>query len=164
VRYVDSVLLTDERVICSARVHWIVFVPAGFCFFVLLMGLAATAGEKGESSAALAAVAWPGIILLLWAWTIRESRELALTTRRVIARTGFIRREIVELNLTQVESFNLEQGILGRLFGYGTIRITGAGGVHVPIARLADPREFCREAAIASDIAQSRETAKAKAA
>lgn len=162
--FVDSVLLTDERVVCSARVHWIVFVPAGFFLLLLLMGLGATAGEKAESSAALAAIAWPGISLLLWALSARASSELAITTRRVIARTGFIRRETLELPLTQVEDLQLTQGILGRVFSYGTIRINGTGGAHAPIARIADPLEFRRQAAIAIDIAKSRESAAAKAA
>jgi uncharacterized membrane protein YdbT with pleckstrin-like domain len=162
VSYVDSVLLPDERVVCSAMVHWIVFVPAGLFFFMLLLGLGAMAGD--EDQAALGVFAWPGLLSFIWALFIRGTTELSVTSKRVIARFGFFRRETVDLRLGGVSGLHVTQGIFGRWFGYGTIRIHGTGGVQAALARVADPVEFRRQAEIAIDIAQSRESAPARAA
>jgi uncharacterized membrane protein YdbT with pleckstrin-like domain len=162
VSYAESVLLPNERVVCSAKVHWIVFMPAAIFFFLLLLGLAAMAGEKDQE--VLALFAWPGILCLVWALSVRASTEFVVTSKRVIARFGFVRRDTFELNLGRVESFKVQQGVLGRLLGYGTIRISGTGGAQAPIPRIADPQEFRRQAAIAIDIAQSRGSARAQAA
>jgi len=54
--------------------------------------------------------------------------------------------QIVELNLTKVESFNVDQSILGRIFGYGTLTINGTGGIRTPIPSIVRPLEFRRAA------------------
>ncbi|HDR8786385.1 TPA: PH domain-containing protein, partial [Escherichia coli] len=64
------------------------------------------------------------IPVLLRVW----STELALTNQRVIAKVGFIRRNTVELRIDKVESLGIHQGILGRIFNYGSIVIKGTGG------------------------------------
>lgn len=87
-----------------------------------------------------------GLVLLVRAWLIRVSTELAITTKRVIAKTGFIRRNTVELNHAKVESFNVNQGIAGRIFGFGTVSINGTGGVRTPIRTIKDPLQFRRKA------------------
>lgn len=38
----------------------------------------------------------------------------------------------------------MDQGILGRIFGYGTIIVTGTGGTKEPFRNIAAPLEFRR--------------------
>ena len=45
-----------------------------------------------------------------------------------------------------VESFKVDQSILGRILNYGTIHINGIGGVSTPIPSIARPLEFRRAA------------------
>ena len=68
-----------------------------------------------------------GLIFLIIAYVRYKSVELAVTTKRIIVKHGFIRRQTVEINLDKVESIQVEQGMLGRLFNFGTLIISGTG-------------------------------------
>jgi len=83
-----------------------------------------------------------GLILLAIAYVRFKSVELAVTTKRVIVKHGFIRRQTVEMNLNKVESIQVEQGVLGRMFDFGTLVIAGTGASHAPLAGIADPMGF----------------------
>lgn len=96
-----------------------------------------------------------GLFLLIKAWVQKFTTELAVTSKRVVAKTGLIRRNTIELNHSKVESFNVDQSILGRIFGFGTIIINGTGGGKTPIPNIDSPLEFRREAMQAIDTSQS---------
>jgi uncharacterized membrane protein YdbT with pleckstrin-like domain len=68
--------------------------------------------------------------------------ELAVTTKRVIVKHGFVRRQTIEINLNRVESIQVEQGLLGRLFNFGTLIVSGTGTSHAPLAGIAEPMGF----------------------
>lgn len=68
--------------------------------------------------------------------------EMALTNRRFIAKVGFIRRDTIEINLNRIESIQINQGIFGRIFNYGTIIMAGTGTSHAPIGGIDDPLIF----------------------
>ena len=68
--------------------------------------------------------------------------EFALTNKRIIAKTGIIRRRSLELFLQKVESIGVDQPILGRLLDYGTIVVTGTGGTKEPFHNIASPMEL----------------------
>lgn len=70
------------------------------------------------------------------------STELALTNQRIIAKTGLIRRNTVELRLEKVESLGIHQGIIGRIFNYGSVVVRGTGGTNTPIPNIKDPMKF----------------------
>ena len=53
--------------------------------------------------------------------------EYGITNTRVISKDGLIRRDIEEINLSSIESINVNQTIIGRLLNYGTIVISGRG-------------------------------------
>ena len=53
--------------------------------------------------------------------------EYGITNTRVISKRGLIRRDIEEINLSSIESINVNQSIIGRILNYGTIIISGRG-------------------------------------
>ena len=83
-----------------------------------------------------------GLIFLAIAYVRYKSVELAVTTKRVMVKHGFIKRQTVEMNLNKVESIQVEQGVLGRMFNFGTLVIAGTGASHAPLAGIADPMGF----------------------
>lgn len=85
-----------------------------------------------------------GLIFLGIAWVRYKSVELAVTTRRVIVKHGFVRRQTVEMNLNKVESIQVEQGVLGRVFDFGTLVVAGTGASHAPLTGIDDPLGFRR--------------------
>jgi hypothetical protein len=72
--YVDDVLINDERVMYRARISKWSLWP-----FVLLGAL-------------LLPVYGMGLLFWLWAWIVYATTELAITNKRVIAKTGLIQR------------------------------------------------------------------------
>jgi uncharacterized membrane protein YdbT with pleckstrin-like domain len=65
--------------------------------------------------------------------------ELSVTNHRVIYKSGFIRRHTVEMNMDKVETVNVNQSILGRLLGYGSIQVLGTGQGIGGLRRIAAP-------------------------
>ena len=55
-----------------------------------------------------------------------------------------IRRMSLEIVLDRVESLIVEQGLLGRLFDFGSVSIVGTGGTKDPFHLIADPLGFRR--------------------
>jgi uncharacterized membrane protein YdbT with pleckstrin-like domain len=53
--------------------------------------------------------------------------EYGITNTRIISKQGLIRRDIEEINLSSIESINVNQSIIGRILNYGTIIISGRG-------------------------------------
>lgn len=83
-----------------------------------------------------------GLIFLGIAYVRYKSVELAVTTKRIIVKHGFISRQTVEINLDKVESIQVEQGLLGRLLNFGTLIVSGTGTSHAPLAGIAEPMGF----------------------
>ena len=51
----------------------------------------------------------------------------------------------LEMNLTKIESVNVDQSILGRILGYGTITIIGTGGTRESFHDISSPLLFRRK-------------------
>jgi uncharacterized membrane protein YdbT with pleckstrin-like domain len=87
-----------------------------------------------------------GIGLLFWgAAAIRYfTTELAITNKRVIAKFGLISRSTVEINIHKIESIQVNQGILGRIFNFGSIVVSGAGNPQAPVPGISSPLDFRR--------------------
>lgn len=68
--------------------------------------------------------------------------EFAITNLHVVAKVGIISRVAFELHNEQVESIEIQQGILGRIFGYGTLIPGGVGASKVRIRFVKDPFEL----------------------
>lgn len=96
-----------------------------------------------------------GLVFLAMAYIRYKTTELAITTRRVIVKTGFIRRSTVEININKVESIQVDQDVLGRLFNFGTLIISGAGNPQAPITGISAPMEFRRAFIEAQDQARA---------
>jgi uncharacterized membrane protein YdbT with pleckstrin-like domain len=96
-----------------------------------------------------------GLIFLVMAYIKYKTTELAITSKRVIAKFGFVSRRTVEININKVESIQVDQGIVGRLFNYGTLVISGAGDPQAPIPGISEPMAFRRAFIEAQDQSKS---------
>ena len=159
--YVEANLMPDEHIIHAAKVHWCVFIPGALFLLIWLMQVAAVGVRDNPTIYFFLYLAG---YFLVRAQLIRMTTELAVTSKRVVAKFGLIRRESIELNLSKVESFQVEQGILGRMLGYGTIAVNGTGGMRTPIKKIDQPFEFRRYAVAAVDAAQPINAPNSKAA
>lgn len=143
--YVSSNLLKNESVAYEANVHWFVFVP-WIMLFTLTIIFAEDARNDPMMIISIVFFMIMSIIGVIHAFFYKISSELAVTTKRIISKTGFISRNTVELNHNKVESFSVDQGIFGRIFGYGTVTIHGTGGGKTQVKNIANPVKFRRAA------------------
>jgi uncharacterized membrane protein YdbT with pleckstrin-like domain len=91
------------------------------------------------------ALAGIGLLLAIGPAIRYTNSEFAVTDKRVLAKHGFIERESIETLLTKVEAIGVDQGIMGRLLGYGSITITGTGGTEESFPKISRPLEFRRQ-------------------
>lgn len=96
-----------------------------------------------------------GLIFLVMAYVKYRTTELAITNKRVIVKTGFIRRSTIEININKVESLQVDQGVLGRMFNFGTLIISGAGTPQAPVAGISGPMAFRKAFIEAQDQSKS---------
>ena len=69
-----------------------------------------------------------GVIWAVFRGLVFLTTELALTNKRVIAKSGIIRRNVIDVvSNTKVEGVSYNQGIIGRIFGYGSVLVRGTG-------------------------------------
>ena len=78
-------------------------------------------------------------IALFVAWFRRWTTEMAVTDRRIILKRGFIRRHTVEMNMQKVETVDVDQTLIGRIFNYGNVTIRGTGSTFETIRRIDSP-------------------------
>ena len=65
--------------------------------------------------------------MLFVAWFKLWTTEIDVTDRRIVYKRGLIWRLAVEMNMDKVESVDVDQSVLDRLFDYGDITIRGIG-------------------------------------
>lgn len=111
--YVDNHLIRDEQVEYETSYHWIIFIS-------------------------LRSLLSLGILPLI----DMNTDEFAITNRRIIVKTGLVSRHTLEMNLSKIESVNVDQSIMGRLLGYGTITIIGSGGTRESFPNIKNPLDF----------------------
>ncbi len=139
--YVDDHLLSGEKVVYRAHLHWIIFF---WPVFTLLVGVALLILFP-DNYIVGAAVAGLGLVALLWPLLKYHSSEYAVTSKRLVVKLGLIQREADETLLSKIENIAVDQDIGGRILGYGTITITGTGGTREGFPRISSPLEFRRQ-------------------
>jgi uncharacterized membrane protein YdbT with pleckstrin-like domain len=147
-RYIDEILQPGEKVLYSTNAHWVFFLPAILLWvltgaLLVLSGMAIVAGPLALICLSLAAIA--ALVALyntVTAWFHRWTTETDVTNLRVIHKTGFISRKTFEMSLDKVESVDVNQSVLGRIFDYGDVTIMGVGEGKETITTIASPLAF----------------------
>jgi uncharacterized membrane protein YdbT with pleckstrin-like domain len=143
--YLTHILQPDEKVLFDGHLHWIIYRRA--ILFAILTALCIGAlfflnDQHGLKFSALSLAFIFGVLTLVFAfhaWGRSFMTEIAVTTNRVIYKTGFIRRYTVEMNMDKVESVDVLQPLLGRLLDYGSVRVRGTGASLEQLDYVAHP-------------------------
>jgi len=138
--YVDSNLLPNEQVTYRARLHRVIYLlPVCVLIIAIVVAIASASWIAG---AVLGVI---GLLMLVPPWIRSISSEFVVTNKRVLVKVGLVRRHSLELLLQKVEGIGVDQGILGRILGYGTITVSGTGGTREAFRMIARPLEFRRQ-------------------
>src|SRR5436190_845630 len=96
------------------------------------------------------------------AWFHRWTTETDVTNLRVIHKTGFISRKTFEMSLDKVESVDVNQSVLGRIFDYGDVTIMGVGEGKETITTIAFRDSACSTSAAAPGFCASHSRGSAR--
>jgi uncharacterized membrane protein YdbT with pleckstrin-like domain len=147
-RYVRQVLQPGETVVYATRLHWLIYVQTILlliaCFIIAGAALFASDNQSVTLALEIAAIIFVLLALAsgLRAFIRRATTELAVTDHRVIYKSGLLSRHTIEMNRDKVESVDVDQSLLGRIFGYGTVIVRGTGGSLEPMRNIGDPLTF----------------------
>jgi uncharacterized membrane protein YdbT with pleckstrin-like domain len=136
--YVESILEPGEQIRYHTTVSWTIYTPA---ILLALCGLAALVLGAGIGIGWIVAIgfALAALVAFVPAWFRRWTTEIAVTDRRVILKRGLIRRHTVEMNMQKVESVDVDQSLIGRLFDYGNVTIRGTGSSFEKLSMIDAP-------------------------
>jgi len=144
--YLSRVLQPGEQVVYTTRLHWLVYLQAIVLLILAVIILLVAGFSLGNVATALwilaALIALLALSSGVSAFLRRLTTELAITDHRVIFKSGLFSRHTIEMNRSKVESVDVDQTIIGRLFGYGTVVVRGTGGSLEPIRNISDPITF----------------------
>ena len=146
--YVSQTLMPNETVLYHAKIHWAVYISSVCCFAISTLSAMTWLITRDDMYGAIMSIS---LIATFAAWLAafieRNTTEMAITNRRVVAKFGLIRRQTYEPQLAQTEGACLEQDILGRVLGYGKVKVSGKGGMVAPIPFVENPVMFRNELA-----------------
>jgi uncharacterized membrane protein YdbT with pleckstrin-like domain len=89
-------------------------------------------------------LAWVVIlfIALIHIFVLRLGKQVYITDHAVGFKTGIFSKDVTEMSLNKIETIEIHQSILGRMFGYGTLRFRGTGFSNDFTPRIKDPNGF----------------------
>jgi uncharacterized membrane protein YdbT with pleckstrin-like domain len=117
-KYINNNLIKDEYLIYETNYHWILY------FNHIIPSL---------------------FTLGVYPYLVSKFSEFGITNKRLIIKTGILSRKTLELNLSKIESVNVNQSLLGRMLGYGSIGVIGTGGTKEYFVSIKNPLEFRRK-------------------
>ena len=147
--YLERSLGDGEKIVIRARFHWLYNLRAWLAVLVplvLLIAVMVYADEMVRQGLAIFAVALlvTGIVIFFTMMIHKWTTEIGITSHRLVKKTGFISLKTAEVALPNIEGVRVNQGIWGRIFGYGSLRIEGTGDDSVDIPNIDDPVGFRR--------------------
>ena len=116
--YIEKTIQGDEKIVKMFKIHTIVYIEK-LLFFWLIFPII-------------------GLIKLFFI-------ENGLTSNRVIFKSGIIGRDTEEMRLSKIETVEIKQGIIGRIFGFGNVIITGTGTSSVVFRYVSNPINVKKE-------------------
>jgi membrane protein YdbS with pleckstrin-like domain len=125
--YIEESLSKGEEIARVFKHHWMVkaTIWLHFIFSLFTFGL------------------W--LPIAIYQWLKWRSVEQALTNKRVILKKGIFSRKTDEMRIRSIEAISISQGIIGRIFGFGSVTVTGRGIGDVKLEWMEDPMRVKRE-------------------
>ena len=85
------------------------------------------------------------LIVALYEFLRLRFTEQGVTNKRIVLKKGIVSRKTEEMKLTSIETVEINQGVWGRIFGFGTVKVTGRGISDVVYKRIDDPMAVKRQ-------------------
>lgn len=119
--YLEESLSDNEQIQKIFALHWTSKIPLAILIIAIIPTLGIT------------------LIFAIMEWLRLRTLEQAVTNKRVIKKTGIISRKTEEMKIHSIETVEILQSVLGRLLGYGTVKVTGRGISDLVFKNIDDP-------------------------
>jgi uncharacterized membrane protein YdbT with pleckstrin-like domain len=144
--YVSRTLGKSEKILFSTGYHWLYWLGAATLagpFIVFL--IVGTLNAFPARDIFLLILAAAPFVYGTYRFVHGIALEVAVTTDRFVKKSGLVSIQTEEVSLDKIEEVNIEESIMGRIFGFGTIYVhgTGAGKIRMPMVN--DPVQLRRE-------------------
>jgi len=127
VSYIEDSLSAGEKVESLFALHWFAWVPMWLWIILSIPTLGLT------------------LLVALYEFLRLRFTEQGVTNKRVILKKGIVSRKTEEMKLASIETVEINQGVWGRIFGFGTVKVTGRGISDVVYNRIDDPMAVKRQ-------------------
>lgn len=162
-KYLSKSLLSSEKIMHQAQTHWFFYIDFGavlvviFSSYLLIFNPAFVSENMPTVSLwlpkiiskemlefsvwylGIIALLFIGLMMLWEAFVTGQTTELAVTSKRILFKSGLLNRTVIEVKLRRFESITISQNPLGLILGYGTITITGMGGIKISVPNIVAP-------------------------
>jgi uncharacterized membrane protein YdbT with pleckstrin-like domain len=119
--YIDESLSDGERVEARFKLHWFSWMPMVGWIVLAPITLGIT------------------LPVAIYEYLRLKYMEQGVTNKRVILKRGIISRRTDEMKIASIETVEIDQGVFGRMFGFGDVRVTGRGISDLVFKRIDDP-------------------------
>lgn len=127
VGYIQESLSNGEEVKALFELHWFSKIPMVIWIILAIPTLGLT------------------LVLALWEWLKLRNIEQGVTNKRVILKKGIISRKSEEMKISSIETVEIIQGVMGRVLGFGTVKVTGRGISDLVFKNINDPMDVKRK-------------------
>ena len=121
--YINKRLAPDEVIVAEGRFHWLAHLWAWLALVVL-------------------GVLLIGIVIWVREMVRLNTTNFVVTNRRIVLKKGILQVDVDEMNLSSIEGSHIDQSILGRIFGYGSLTVRGRGETQIKFPTMARPARF----------------------
>lgn len=147
--FIEDNLISDEEILYKAEVSWFVYLNAlGWLAMAIVFYVVFRFELAITSSAILIFSLFIVLIALVRfgeAFTHQYFTEIGITSKRMVAKFGFIARETMEIPLNRIESVTIDQSVVERMTCCGTVAVHGTGQTLAPVKFIDDPIRFRNE-------------------
>ena len=153
--YTESLLATNEQILYRTKQHWmapifgtiagVLVLIGGVVLFVALLAVdlwsaLETLGLWASIALTVVGVGMVGYSYIQW-WV----EDYAVTNQKVMKVAGLLRKRTSGAALEKINDVVMEQGPLGRMLGYGTLKVaTASDSTDLVYETMRSPAEFRR--------------------
>jgi uncharacterized membrane protein YdbT with pleckstrin-like domain len=148
--YIDSLMGRNEQIVFLTRQHWLVLVWAAltdvFAVVLIIVASVLLYNKISEGLGLLAVLIVFPVVHFVVRFLNWYNEQYLVTNRRVMQIRGVINKHVSDSSLEKVNDVVLDQSILGRLLGYGTVEIITGSDIGVNFFKhIAQPVRFKTE-------------------
>ncbi len=149
--YVSRTLGPKEKILFSTGYHWLYWLAVSLLCGPLVASTLVFLPYGGWDYMLLALLAipfWFGFVRFIHGIAL----EVAVTSDRFVKKSGLIAITTEEVSLDKIEEVNVDESVLGRVFGFGSVHVHGTGAGKIAVALIADPIRLRREIQTAREL------------